>query len=538
MGEPSSFAFGPFVFHTLSRRLERQGDLVVLNSRATDLLMLLLRRAGELVSKDDLLQAAWGNRVVAENNLTVHVAALRRVLRTDGDPDRYIRTEHGRGYRFVMPVEITQAEPSGLIDAVTPAARSVVHGMSILVSPVQCLPNDDKSRAFAAEIRRHLAVHLSRIPGFVVVGTPAERDSLDDTAARKAPASGEPAARYVLRTAVRPGHRDAQVVVMIDDSSSGATIWADRFEHRHVGLAVIESEIASRLCHGVVTELVDREAARPPELEGSASVAQSVFRGWSALNRGLLVHQDLDEARQRFEQALVDDPLNASAMAGLAYAIVAGNIRATTDLRASRSNAAMAPEVRRADELSMQAVARVPDWPRAWFCRGYVRLRQGLFEAALTAFQRGLSLDPCDAECLAYIGHIHFLTGQLEEMRTPLEHALTLCPRDRGVGLWHHFLGQYHFWHGRDELAIPYFVQGTDLCPSLVYPMTFLVAALAHAGRLIEARRTLDSWCEAMGGFDLTIDHLRAQVFSDDPTYLACHDRMHRGLRLLAVPEA
>ena len=67
--------------------------------------------------------------------------------------------------------------------------------------------------------------------------------------------------------------------------------------------------------------------------------------------------------------------------------------------------------------------------------------------------------------------------------------------------------------------------------------MAFLVAALAHAGRQAEARRTLVSWCEAMGGFDLTIDHLRAQVFSDDPTYLACHDRMHRGLALLGVPQ-
>ena len=115
-GVISSFAFGPFVFHTLSRRLERQGDLVVLNSRATELLMLLLGRAGELVTKDDLLQAAWGNRVVAENNLTVHMAALRRVLRTDDDDaDRYIRTEHGRGYRFIMPVETTQAESGGVI---------------------------------------------------------------------------------------------------------------------------------------------------------------------------------------------------------------------------------------------------------------------------------------------------------------------------------------------------------------------------------------------------------------------------------------
>lgn len=535
MGKPSSFAFGPFVLHTLSRRLERQGDLVVLNSRATELLLLLLARAGELVTKDDLLQAAWGNRVVAENNLTVHMAALRRVLRADDDVDGYIRTEHGRGYRFVMPVQTMQSEPSLIDDTPAPAGRPGMDGLSVLVMPVQCLPNDDKSRAFAAEIGRHLAVHLSRIPGVAVVGMPAGPDSLDDTI--KTSPAVESTARYVLRTAVRPGRRDAQLVVMIDDSSNCATLWADRFEHRHVGLAAIESEIASRLSHGVITELVDREATRPLEQEGSAHVVQSVSRGWSALNRGLLVHHDLDEARQCFERALVDDPLNASAMAGLAYAIVAGSIRATTDLRAARSNAAMGPEVRRADELSMQAVARAPDWPRAWFCRGYVRLRQGRFEAALTAFRRGLSLDPCDAECLAYVGHVQFLAGQIEEMRTPLEQALTLCPRDRGVGLWHHFLGQYHFCHARDAQAIPYFVQGTDLCPSLVYPMAFLVAALAHAGRLAEARRTLVSWCEAMGGFDLTIDHLRAQVFSDDPTYLACHERMHRGLGLLGVPQ-
>src|SRR5204863_1255389 len=92
-----------------SRRLEKQGELVLLNSRATELLLLLLRRAGELVTKDDLLHAGWGNRVVAENNLTVHMAALRRVLRDSGETDDYIRTEHGRGYRFVMPVTVAQA---------------------------------------------------------------------------------------------------------------------------------------------------------------------------------------------------------------------------------------------------------------------------------------------------------------------------------------------------------------------------------------------------------------------------------------------
>jgi DNA-binding winged helix-turn-helix (wHTH) protein/tetratricopeptide (TPR) repeat protein len=536
MEAPSSYAFGPFVFHTLSRRLEKRGELVVLNSRATDLLSLLLARAGELVTKDELLHAGWGNRIVAENNLTVHMAALRRVLRDGGEADSHIWTEHGRGYRFVTPVEVARAEPDSPPDE-SPArveGGSDARGISIQVLPVQGMRNDERSRLLAAEIRRHLMVHLSRIPGVLVSGAPIDNAAL----AASQPLQHE-GARYLLRTSIQASDGDAQVIAMVDDASSRTTIWADRFEHRHIGLSSLESEISSRLTNAVITELLDRESAREVSEEPSigAGAQQCALRGWSALSRGLLFSQDVAEARQWFDRALLADPLNPSALAGLAYAIVAGNIRATTDRRASLSNVAMHAEVLQADELATRAAAHAPDWPRAWFCRGYVRLRQHRFESALSAFERALSLDPCDAESLAYAGHVQFLMGRLEEMRAPLEHAIALSPRDRGVGLWHHFLGQYHFSHERDEAAIPYFVQGADLCPSLVYPVVFLASSLAHAGRVAEGRRTLRAWCDAMGGFHLAIDHLRAQVFSDNRTYLACHERMYRGLRLIGIPE-
>jgi DNA-binding winged helix-turn-helix (wHTH) protein len=515
MGPPSSFAFGPFVLHTLSRRLEKQGELVPVNSRATELLLLLLRRAGELVTKDDLLHAGWGNRVVAENNLTVHMAALRRVLRDAGEADTCIRTEHGRGYRFVMPVKVAQAAKESAPRA--PAIRAGGHlqpsGISIQVPPVQGLADNEESGSLAAETRRHLMVELSRMPDARVTG------SAD--------------ARYVLRTSVRPGNGKAQVVAMIDDAASGATIWAERFDHRHVGLAPIENEISSRLARAVVTELVDREAAQDPTEEG-VDARHSALRGWRALNRELWVPQDLAEARRWFDRALLTDPSNASALAGSAYAIVAENIRATPQGR----DLGVREELLQADELATRAVARAPDWPRAWFCRGYVRQCQRRFDAALTAYGRALALDPCDAETLAYAGHVHFLMGGLEEMRTLVRQALALGPRDRGVGFYHHFLGQYDFWQGRDELAIAHFVQASDLAPSLVYCATFLAASLALAGRVEEGRRSLDAWCEAMGGFHLTIDRLRAQVFSDHPTYLAGHERQYRGLRLIGVAES
>jgi len=536
MEPPSSFAFGPFVFQTLSRRLEKRGELVLLNSRATALLSLLLQRAGELVTKDDLLQAAWGHRVVAENNLTVHMAALRRALRDGGDTDSHIWTEHGRGYRFVTPVEVARVEADSLPaeSLARTEGGSDSHGISILILPVQSMGNE-QSRWLAAEIRHHLMVHLSRIPGVLVSGAPIDGSG---TVASQ-PVPQEAGTRYLLRTSIRVKDGDAQVIAMIDDASSRTTLWADRFEHRHIGLSSLESEISSRLTSAVITELLDRESARgsAEEPSSTAGAQQCALRGWSALSRGLLFSQDVAEARQWFDRALLADPLNASALAGLAYAIVAGNIRATTDRRASLSNMAMHAEVLQADELATRAVARAPDWPRAWFCRGYVRLRQHRFDSALTAFERALSLDQCDAESLAYSGHVQFLMGRLEEMRAPLEHAIALSPRDRGVGLWHHFLGQYHFWHERDEFAIPCFVQGADLCPSLVYPVVFLASSLAHDGRVAEGRRTLQSWCDAMGGFQLTIDHLRAQVFSDNRTYLACHERMYHGLRLIGVAE-
>src|SRR5918993_317893 len=287
MGPPSSLAFGPFVFHTLSRRLEKQGELVLLNTRATELLFLLLSRAGELVTKDELLQAAWGDRVVAENNLTVHMAALRRMLRGGGEAGDHIRTEHGRGYRFITPVEVSQADGHRGPHAPTVVASGEPdpRGISVVVAPVRTPVNDETSQAMAAEVERHLMVQLSREPDALVVGA---RD-----------------ARYVLHTSVRPVDGDIQVIATIDEAASGVTIWADRFEHRHVGLSSREGEISSRLARAVVTELLDREAARGPSAGAShgAGAQHSTLRGWSCLHRELWVPQDLAEARQWFDRA-------------------------------------------------------------------------------------------------------------------------------------------------------------------------------------------------------------------------------------------
>lgn len=528
MQAPSGFAFGPFVFHTLSRRLERQGELVLLSSRATELLLLLLRRAGTLVTKDELQRAGWGDRVVAENNLTVHMAALRRVLRGGGAGEP-IRTEHGRGYRFVLPVTPVPAEPlpAALPRPPTPAdPEAPSQRISILLPPIRSPAGDPASQALAAAVGPHLLLQLARAHEALVIGITT---------------GGEPPrqARYILHVSLQLAGETASLVATVEESATGIPVWGDRLEHRHLGLSAFETEIAGRLIHEVVTELVDREAATGPSEAAAlgAGARYSALRGWSALNRALIFPDDLAEARRWFDRALDSDPLLVPALAGGAYAIVADHIRVTTRRRGRPATPEARAELRRAETLATQAVARAPNWPKSWFSRGYVRLLQGRFEEALAAFERALALDPCDAEAHVYAGHVAFLTGDLEASLLATRHAIALSPRHRGSGLWHLWIGLYDFWQGRDALALPHLLRAADLAPGLAYPAAFLASALAHAGRIEEARASLAAWCEAMGDFRLTIGHLRAQLFSDHPAYLAGHERLHQGLRLIGVPE-
>src|SRR6516162_11012051 len=118
----TAYALGPF-------RLDTQGDLLwrgteptALGRRAIALLRALVERRGAVVSKDALIDAAWSGQVVEENNLTVQIAALRRVLGEEPGGDRWIETMPRRGYRFVGPAS---ARDQGAVTAASqPAPKS------------------------------------------------------------------------------------------------------------------------------------------------------------------------------------------------------------------------------------------------------------------------------------------------------------------------------------------------------------------------------------------------------------------------------
>lgn len=102
----ATLEFGRFRVLLRERQLVADGEPIELGTRALDLLVVLLEADGLLVTKEELLSRAWPGIVVAEENLKVQIAALRKALGEDRD---FIRTEFGRGYRFTGTVRSSAA---------------------------------------------------------------------------------------------------------------------------------------------------------------------------------------------------------------------------------------------------------------------------------------------------------------------------------------------------------------------------------------------------------------------------------------------
>jgi DNA-binding winged helix-turn-helix (wHTH) protein len=102
---PSEIAFGSFRLLPAQFLLLERDKPVRLGSRALEILIVLVERPGELVSKQELMDRVWPSIVVEPANLTVHMSALRRTLHDGRDGNRFIINVPGRGYSFVASVE-------------------------------------------------------------------------------------------------------------------------------------------------------------------------------------------------------------------------------------------------------------------------------------------------------------------------------------------------------------------------------------------------------------------------------------------------
>jgi DNA-binding winged helix-turn-helix (wHTH) protein len=127
------YRFGPFELDPSRRILNRGPDTVWLPDRQMDVLVLLATRAGKIVSKEALTEAAWRDVAVTDNSLVQAVAGLRKALGGQDVSTRYIQTVTRRGYRFLAPVERRSPPISGAaFAALLDPDRAFIEGRAAL----------------------------------------------------------------------------------------------------------------------------------------------------------------------------------------------------------------------------------------------------------------------------------------------------------------------------------------------------------------------------------------------------------------------
>lgn len=123
---PDCVTFGPFRLFPAARVLERDGINLALGSRALDILIALIERAGEIVKHRELIARAWRGLVVDTGNLRVQVTHLRKSLDDGKQGARYIANVPGQGYSFVAPLGVPQAVLPPIVPPSAATGRATV----------------------------------------------------------------------------------------------------------------------------------------------------------------------------------------------------------------------------------------------------------------------------------------------------------------------------------------------------------------------------------------------------------------------------
>ena len=395
--------------------------------------------------------------------------------------------------------------------------------LSIVVLPFDDLGGHPEREYFVDGITECLTTDLSRIPdAFVIARNTAF--TYKGKAVDVKQLGRELGVRYALEGSLQWGGDRLRVNVRLVDTESGAHLWAERFDLHPGELFEVQDQIVAHVARAMDAQLTEAEARRA-EQSSDPDALDLVFRGWAAFNRrhdptSLLL------AARFFQDALALAPGNVTALVGVAVAKVAFACGYTTDDRASYLTAAEA--------AAMDALALVPNEARAhgalaWVYSATNRAEQGIAEA-----ERSLALDRNQAPSYAAIGWAKPMLGRAEETEGHIAQAFRLSPRDTFAYIWCHIAGVAKLALGRDDEAVAWLRRGIEA--NRCYPLAHfnLAAALAQQGKTAEARAEAAAGLAVVPTF--SVRRYREGAPSDNPTYLACRQRIYVGLLKAGVP--
>ena len=440
--------FGVFEFDAETLELRKEGRLVALRPQPVRILGELLARPGEVVSREELKQALWGDDTFVDfdQGLNHAIRELRAALGDAAESPRFIQTLQRRGYRLIGPVE-TGAAAAAFTSVAAPPTNSSA-GPAGPSSATATPATPIRWRTWAATIAAgilaatgavYLALHsrealIAERPSELVVrpftspADPAVGAGIADAITARLGSQQSIAVRSDLQAARTGAHtleghlstRGSEVTATVRlQEPAGSTVWSEQFKVRADELFSLEDVVAERVVDKLRLHLAaaEQERLRIRYTSNGEAYAEYV-RGRSELvqyTRGGTL-----AAIGAFERALTHDPEYALARAGLAMASADMYLRFAPPQDVERWG-------ERADAEARAALESNPDLAEAHLARAAVaRKREFDWNATLSSSRRALALNPNLEQARFFIAAAYYHNGFMEEARIEMEKGRTL----------------------------------------------------------------------------------------------------------------
>lgn len=449
------------------------GNPLPLSNRAYEVLVYLIENRGQIVSKNDLMQAVWKRVVVEENNLNQAISLLRRMLGDQRTSSRYIGTVPGRGYRFVSEVTVEfdrdigaapdvaapARSPTTLLETprvesvettipdehtmARPTRRAILGGIaaiavggatwtlwprraavqtpeprSIAVLPFQPLLNATGNDALQLGIADALIARLSGLPGVIVAPFSSVRSyagpDQDPLAAGRALDVGA-----VLESHIQVQSDRVRLTARLLDVGSGSALWSGRFDERLSDFFAIQDSLAKQVVEALEVELSADTLNRLSHHETDNIEAWQLYLQ-GRFHWGMRTESGFRRAIELYESALSLDPNFALAAAGLADAwSVLGVFTVVPPTDAF-------PRARRFAE---RAIALDGQLAEAHAALGHI-LVQGErdWRGGEAEYRRALALKPTYGQAIFWLANNHCYQGRIADALVEGERAQAMEP--------------------------------------------------------------------------------------------------------------
>jgi TolB-like protein len=463
-----------------------------LSVRAIALLRALLEANGQPVTKAALMDAAWPGASVEESNLTVQIAALRKVLGASDSSEDWIATVPRVGYRLLRAPTMGQR-------AVEPARSD--DKPSIAVLPFTNMSSDPEQEFFVDGLAEDLISDLARVPGLLVIARNSSF-TYKGRAVNLRAAAAELGVRYIVEGSVRRAAARVRISAQLIDTVDNRHMWVDRFDRDIADVFALQDEIAGRIVNAL-SDVLPGMGPVPSRRAGNVEAYELFVRGRQMVMQS---PESNRTGRLFLRQAADLAPDFAEPHGWLAISHVWGW---------AFWGGEMDIEVKLARAAAQRAVDLDPDGTGARWVLGYVRAYSGDLEGGIAEFDRTLRSNPNNADAWVMLGELKTHQGRPLDGLNHLENALRLNP----------FPGSTYYWsRGFCSYAARLYDEAvTSLSVDIVRhtaAQRILAASLAQLGRMDEAKIEAAEFMAANPHFTIS-QWAKAQPFAHEA------DRQH-----------